>query len=279
MTELFFHPPIWLALVLALGIAGVAWSARWLTRTGAIATAVTGYLVFWLGGGEAAIPLVAFFVSSSALSAIGRNRKPKQNDPFDPSGGRSGAQVLANGGAAIALVVAHRALAYHVPLEQNRIIQILFLAAIATVNADTWATEIGRRWGGPPRQLSTWRRVAPGASGAISTIGTAAAVAGSLFIPICTYRAWDMTNAEFLAVAWAALLGSLFDSILGASAQAQFRNPATNEVSETAQTDGRRNALIRGLPWIDNNVVNFIASVAGALFCWVLLHYGLRHAF
>ncbi len=276
MTDLFIHPPILLALFLAIGLAAIAWSARWLTRSGAITTGVTGFLVFWLGGGAAAVPLIAFFVSSSALSAICRDRTQKQKQSSQ-SVGRSGVQVLANGGAAVAIVVAHRALAYHVPLEMNRTVQILFLAAIATVNADTWATEIGSRWGGPPRQLSTWRRVAPGASGAISVVGTVAAATGALFIPLCTFRLWGMTNAEFLAVAWAGLLGSLFDSILGAGVQGQFRTPATNEVSDNSVTDGQRNTLIRGLPWIDNNVVNFAASVAGALFCWVLLHYGLRN--
>jgi uncharacterized protein (TIGR00297 family) len=287
MTELFIHPSFGLALLPALGIAGVAWSARWVTRSGAIAAAVTGFLVFWLGGGEAAVPLIAFFVSSSVLSAIGKNRKFSNKSKLldaridgqvdGQTAGRSGAQVLANGGAAVALVIAHRALAYHVPIEENRIIQVLFLAAIATVNADTWATEIGSRWGGSPRQLSTWRAAAPGTSGAISIVGTLAAAAGALFIPLCTYKLWELTSAELVAVAWAGLLGSLFDSILGASIQGQFRNPNTNEISDASKSGDKRNALIRGLPWIDNNIVNFAASVGGALFCWALLHYGLRN--
>ncbi len=279
MSALFIHPPIWLALLLALGAAVVAWSAKWVTRTGAIATLITGLLVFWLGGGEAIVPVIAFFVSSSLLTMISRgSRKSANRKPSNDAEGRTAIQVLANGGVAVGIVVAHRLLAFQVPLEQNRVIQVLFLAAISTVNADTWATEIGSRWGGHPRQLSTWRKVAPGTSGAISIIGTLAAAGGALFIPLCSYRLWDMTNAELAAVAWAALLGSLFDSILGASAQGQFRNPTSNEVTDSAETDGKPIGLIRGLPWIDNNVVNFAASIAGVLFCWLLLHYGLRHS-
>ena len=280
MTALFIHPPVWLALLLALGAATVAWSARWVTRTGAIATLITGALVFWLGGGEAVVPLIAFFVSSSVLTAIGRKtKKSAKRKPLIEADGRTGVQVLANGGAAVAIVIAHRVLAYQVPLEQDRIVQILFLAAVAAVNADTWATEIGSRWGGNPRQLSTWRKVAPGTNGAISIIGTIAAAGGALFIPLCSYRLWDMTNAEFAAVAWAGLsVAALFStSFRRATYRAwQFRNPSSNEVTDSPETNGKRNALIRGLPWIDNNVVNFAASVAGALFCWVLLHYGLR---
>lgn len=277
MTELFLQPPFWLALILAVGIAGIAWSARWLSRTGAIATGVVGLLVFWLGGGAAAVPLIVFFVSSSLLSLLSKRRKGRSRANAESGSVRNAAQVAANGAVAVALVVAHRALAFHTPLDVNRIVQVLFLAAIATVNADTWATEIGGRWGGAPRLLSNWQRVTPGTSGAVSLMGTIGAAAGALLIPLCVYRLWGMTTAEFVAVTWAAFLGSLFDSILGAGVQGQFRNPITNEVSDRAEIDGTKCLLIRGLPWVDNNLVNFAASAAGAFFCWVLLHYGLKN--
>jgi len=276
MTQLFMHPSIILALCVAFGAAGIALAAGWLTRSGAAAAAITGFLVYWLGGGIAAVPLIAFFVSSSLLTVVGRHRSATKQRISGQSTGRTGVQVCANGGAAVVLVVAHKVFGYHITLDMNRMVQIMFLAAISTVTADTWATEIGSRWGGYARQLSTWRKVAAGTSGAISMVGTAAAAAGALFIPFCAYRLWDMTNAELVAAAWAGLLGCLFDSILGAGLQAQFRNPNTNEISDSAVTNGQRNTLIRGLRWIDNNVVNFIAAIAGALFCWVLLHYGLR---
>lgn len=273
---MFVHPPFWLALLLSAGIATSAWSLRWLNKAGAVATGLVGLLVFWLGGGEAAVPLVAFFVSSSILSVLGKARKRQMAGHSEAGSRRDAWQVWANGGTAVALVILHRVLAFHIPLDTNRVIQVLFLASIATVNADTWATEIGGLLAKSPRLLSTWRTAPAGTSGAISIAGTLAAAFGALFIPFCTVRLWGLTTAEFVAVAWAGFLGSLFDSILGAGMQGQYRDRATGTVTENAVIDGRKGNLVHGLAWIDNNVVNLLASISGAVFCWVLLHYGLK---
>ena len=56
------------------------------------------------GGLAAAILLVLFFASSSALSFVGKRnvRKQQAEETFDKGGKRDAAQVLANGGVAAA---------------------------------------------------------------------------------------------------------------------------------------------------------------------------------
>lgn len=279
IIALLIHPPLWFALLLALALAGGAWAVRWLTLRGAIATAGIGLIVFGMGGGKAAAPLLAFFLSSSLLSKLGKSHKAGMVGRSDQDSVRSAGQVLANGGVAAALVLAHRIDAYHLSVDATHTLQILFLAALATVNADTWATELGGLWSGLPRHLASWRRVSPGTSGAISLPGTLASLAGAVFIPFCVYRLWPLSLPELVVVAWAGFLGSLFDSILGASLQAQYRDPVTSEVTERSRQNGKPSLLIRGLPWVNNDVVNFLASIGGALFAWVLLHYGMRNVF
>ncbi len=279
---MLIQPPILAAFLLASIVAGIAFLAGWLSKSGAIATVVVGFLIFWLGGGAAALPLIAFFVSSSLLTVL--FKRSAASDPGRIPGNRASKsartarQVLANGGVATVLVVVYHTLAYRMPTDTTRIVQIMFLAAIATVNADTWSTEIGGRFGGSPRQLSNWRKVRSGTSGAISLVGTLASVVGAAAIPLCTYKLWGMTNAEAVCVTWAAILGSMADSILGAGIQGQFRDPDTHEISDDKVVDGQEGTLLRGVAWIDNNVVNLMASVCGALFCWILIHYGMRNS-
>ena len=124
---------------------------------------------------------------------------------------------------------------------------MLYLAAFATVNADTWATEIGGLSRSAPRLLSNWKRAPAGASGAVTLLGLAAAAAGSLVVTAAGWLVWRLSPAEFVAVAWAGFLGSFVDSLLGASVQALYRNPATGEFTERTVVDGVKTVKVRGL--------------------------------
>ena len=162
------------------------------------------------------------------------------------------------------------------PQMQVRYTMLLFLAALSAVNADTWATEIGKLSHSPPRLLTNWKPALPGTSGAISGMGTFGAFCGALIIPLSALLLWtNLTFTEIFAVTWAGFLGSLIDSVLGATLQAQYRDQTTGETTErTYGADGRSAVLIRGLPWFNNDVVNFLASVGGAICGYILLRYG-----
>ena len=193
--------------------------------------------------------------------------------PLQADSTRDAGQVWANGGAAVALTLAFALLAPRWPWYKTRYLLMLFLAALSAVNADTWATEIGSLSRRPPRLLTNWKPVPAGTSGAISLPGTLAALAGALFIPLCSLGLWHLDPAEFLSVAWAGFLGSLLDSLLGAGLQAQYRDPVTGALTERTRIEQRKTVRVRGLPWVNNDVVNFLASVGAILFAWILLRY------
>jgi len=278
LLHTFIVPPIWLAALLAALLAGGSYALRWLTLSGAIATFCVGLVVYGLGQWQAAAPLLAFFISSSLLSKLGKLSKAARGIPVEKGDRRNAWQVGANGGLATAFVLLHYLLARHLTptiMTLDRYLPMLFLAALATVNADTWATEIGSLAGGTPRLLSNWRPAPPGTSGAISFVGTLAAAGGALFIPLCAYRLWPIATPELITIAWAGFLGSFFDSILGASLQGQFRDAVTGEPTEQNASNGKPAILLRGLRWVNNDMVNLLASIGGALCAWALLRYGV----
>lgn len=59
---------------------------------------------------------------------------------------------------------------------------MMFIGALATMTADTWATELGTLSRIPPRLITTGRVIAAGSSGGVSVLDTLAAVAGGATI-------------------------------------------------------------------------------------------------
>jgi uncharacterized protein (TIGR00297 family) len=208
--------------------------------------------VFGFGGLNAAAILVFFFVSSSALSALsGGNERSR----------RGARQVLANGSvAALAAVM----IPFH-PLAG-----LGFLGALAAATADTWATEIGVRSGARPRSILTFEVQEPGTSGAISLPGTVGSAVGACAVGAA--GAWLLGEGGLrcaFVVAISGLAGSLFDSLLGAGPQAGYRCPECGSSPEVARhADCPATAeRISGLPGLDNDAVNFLATQVGALLC------------
>ncbi|HLJ57730.1 MAG TPA: DUF92 domain-containing protein [Chthonomonadaceae bacterium] len=286
-------PDWWAALATAAGFALLARWLRLLTASGAVATFVVGCIVFGLGGGLFAVPLLTFFFTSSYLSRLGRRRKaaaagvgnesppyamgmPASDTRGAPAPNARGAvrdhvQVLANGGVACGIVVLFRMVGATWPTEVTRCLLMLYLAALATVNADTWATEIGGLSATPPRLLNNWKQAHAGASGAVTPLGLVAAALGSLLVTGAGWLVWRLSVPEFIAVAWAGFLGCFLDSILGASLQAEYRHPETGERTERAEIEGVRTVRTRGVAWMTNDAVNFLASLGGVACAWLLL--------
>jgi uncharacterized protein (TIGR00297 family) len=251
-------------LILSILIGGLAYRRRSLTAGGWLGAVITGTLTFGFGGWSWGLALVTFFVTSSALSHFRRARKQRIADQkFEKGGQRDLFQALANGGAGALL-----ALLYGLSDEPPALLA-LFAGIMATVTADTWATELGVLSARPPRLITTWRQVEPGTSGAITSVGLAASSAGALIIGLVLLAAEVAERGDWhpwllLAALFGGLGGSLVDSLLGATAQAIYGS-AGGETERHVALDGTPNRLLRGLRWMNNDLVNFLSSLAGGL--------------
>jgi uncharacterized protein (TIGR00297 family) len=249
-------PSLALAAGLALAVSALAWRVHALTKSGAIAAAVVGFLVMGFGGGPGAGGLLLFFISSSALSRWGKKRK--QSLDYEKGGERDAAQVLANGGvAALAALL--------IPFfPQTPWPAAALLGALAAANADTWATEIGSLAKRPPRLITTLQTAPVGSSGAVSVPGTLASAAGAALIGV-TALFYGFGFIGLLAVVAGGVAGSLFDSLLGATVQVQYRCAVCGKVTERHTHHDLPTRWERGVLWMNNDAVNLLATLCGAL--------------
>lgn len=242
-----------------------------------------GTSILGLAGWPWATLLVAFFLSSTLLSHYGRRRKAACLSEAAKGSRRDLTQTLANAGLA-ALLASCAGLAG--PAQPvYTVLALAYVGALAAVNADTWATELGMLAGQQPTLITTGSRVPPGASGAITPIGTIAALAGACFVgavaailalpvdsPWLAESSWPPPLQAVPAFTWigvaavAGVCGALFDSLLGATVQATYYCAGCKKETERpVHSCGQETTLIRGRRRIDNDWVNFLASAFGAV--------------
>ena len=259
-------------LALAVAICYAAYLFRALSISGAVAAAVVGGIIFGFGGIAFAVPLLFFFLSSSLLSKTENINKRNSQKISARPGPRTAAQVFANGGPALIFVIAYA-------VNNNPIWFIGYLSALCESSADTWATEIGTLSKTPPYSLITWRPKEAGESGAITFLGTLAALTGSLTTMGIAYLAaiffGVIPHYDFpvwASVVFAGFIGALIDSLLGGTLQARFNCQVCQKTVEDRVHCGKPSAKTRGLDFIDNDMVNFISSLLAAILgLWLVI--------
>ncbi|MBP1963496.1 DUF92 domain-containing protein [Paenibacillus aceris] len=262
---------IW-GVIGSLLIAGAAYWRGSLSLSGLISAVVLGTLMFVFGSLAWFGTLIAFFVSSSILSKLKHQRKAAAESGYAKGGRRDAGQVAANGGLGLVLCMGHT-------LWPDPVWWVLFVGVMATVTADTWATEIGGMSASEPRSILNGRRVPAGTSGGVSVLGLLASVAGGAFIGWIS--GWFSLMGEqgyvisrlsvFIALgAISGLLGSLADSWLGATLQVMYRCTVCGKTVEKEVHCGQNAAQIRGMKFMTNDRVNALSSLIGGVLCCLL---------
>jgi len=260
-----------MGLFLSTAIGGLAYRRQSLTAGGWAGAVMTGTVTLGFGGWAWGLALIAFFVSGSLLSHYKEGLKEQRAaEKFDKGGRRDLTQALANGGVGALL-----ALLYAL-LGGPPWLLALFVGVMATVTADTWATELGVLSPHRPRLITTGRSVEPGTSGGVTLLGTSAAALGGLLIGVV--MAGSITLGQALAgqpvvLPWwllaasllGGLLGALADSLLGATVQAIYHYPSGKETEKVVGRDGTRNTFVRGWRWMTNDAVNLLSSLVGGV--------------
>lgn len=241
-------------LALSLAVALPAYRKGSLSESGVLGAILVGTAIYAGGGPGWALVLIAFFVSSSGLSHY--RQKAKSAALAEAKGGRRDfSQALANGGVAAGVAIA--SLLFPSPGWAAA-----FAGSLAAATADTWATEIGTL---SPRVVlvTTGRPVPPGTSGGVSWQGTMAGLAATAFIDLLAMSFLDAPPASALV---GGMTGMFADSLLGATRQAVFYCPRCGvETEKRRHGCGTRTVGRRGWLWLDNDVVNALGTVVGAI--------------
>ncbi|URN94407.1 MAG: DUF92 domain-containing protein [Candidatus Pristimantibacillus lignocellulolyticus] len=252
----------WIRLILgAIGSGLIGYSAyrkQSLSFSGMLSAMImgTGFVLFgepiWFS------LLIVFFVSSTFWSKWKRSvaKKREVEGNYEKSGRRDAGQVWANGGIGLLLCIGHALMPHEGWLYA-------YIGVMASVTADTWATEIGALSKSEPISVITWKRVSSGTSGGISWLGSLASLAGATLIGLVSSLFMQLDYRYIVAGAIAGFVGAMIDSVIGARLQVMYRCENCGKIIERKTHCGTMTKYWRGLSWMNNDRVNGISSVIG----------------
>lgn len=233
----------WLGAIALNGLLiALAQRAPLLTPAGWLHAAILGSLLWGSLGPPGWLAVVAYLALGSLVTRLGFRAKQAEG-LAEARGGRRGPENVW-GSAATGAVLA--LLAPLLPRAATPLLLVGFAASFAAKLADTFGSEVGKRWGRTTVLITSLRPVPRGTEGAISLEGTAASlVGGALMAAICRALGLLADGRSWLLVSVVALLATLLESLIGASLQPRW-------------------------PWLSNELVNAVQTLIAALLAMAL---------
>ena len=231
----------------------LAYYLKLLSASGYYSGFLMASIITFLGGLKYLTPLALFFILSSLLSVLSNDKnitiKPKRNI----------IQVYANGGIGLLICCFN----YFNPTDMN---YYLFLCSISAAISDTWATEIGKFSKSDPVSIINFKKVNKGYSGGVTFLGLLGSILGPTLLTFSCWISYHFSLKLVLLIIIIGFLGSILDSIIGATLQVKYKN----KLGELVEIKEKNNNRISGYELIDNNTVNFINTLASPILFYLV---------
>jgi uncharacterized protein (TIGR00297 family) len=235
-----------LFLLNLLYIAGMAlililvYNKKWLTGDGAVSAFVLGCIIIWSTNILFIIPILIFFTAGSLSSRLHHRTKDSQ--------GRTARQVLANGMIATAAVFLYG-------ITKLDAFAMAYFISICVSLTDTLSSDIGIYFNKKTYDITTLKPVEPGLSGGISAAGTLAGMLGACIFSALVATLFLPDTSDGLIISFWGVTGMLIDSIFGSLWQAKYAHHGKIVEEKSSYA-----TLIKGLRWMDNDVVNLLSN-------------------
>jgi uncharacterized protein (TIGR00297 family) len=179
-----------------------------LTLQGSLAAGVVGLSVYLADHYRGLLLLLVFFILSVLATSHKKALKFNLNPQSSQSGGRTAAQVFANGG--VAAICALMGIA---DSERLPIYLVMLASSLASALADTLSSELGIVYGRRYYNAITFKKDSNGLDGVISLEGTVIGAIGAFLVGI-SFAGFSVTA---VLIGLAGVIGNFADSVIGAT--------------------------------------------------------------
>lgn len=207
---------------------------------------------YCFGGVFALTVLLLAYGTIAGISAVRKKRLGKGEH------GRGFLQILINGGFGTLAMLAHG-------FTGHKGLLIVSLVAIGGCFVDSVSSDVGTLSKKPPYDLLLHKAVPSGLSGGVSLLGTVCALLASAAIAASLVCCLSLQWTDLLILTGLMFGQSLLDSLLGSGLQVKYQCVSCGSLTEKKLHCDRETHYHSGLVWMDNNMVNFLSSLAVTL--------------
>ncbi len=201
-----------------------------MTKGGWISAGILGTILWGCLSWQGWMSVVVYLLCGSLVTKIGFKFK-KEKGIAEKRDGRRGPENVW-GSAATGLFCA---IMTKLNVTNLTFFEIGFAASFAAKLADTFGSEIGKRFGGETYLITSLKKVERGSEGGISIVGTLASLFGAIFMAfIMLLLSIISTKYQFIIVTVSGFLATISESIIGAKYQNKYK--LSNEIVNTIQT-------------------------------------------
>ena len=201
-----------------------------MTKSGWISAGILGTILWGCLSWQGWMSVVIYLLFGSLVTKIGFKFKKEQGIAEKRGGRRGPENVWGSAATGLFLATMTKFDAANVVLYK-----IGFAASFAAKLADTFGSEIGKRFGKDTYLITSLKKVERGTEGGISLEGTLASVSGAIFMTFMMFSLSIIsTKSHFIIVAVSGFLATLSESIIGALFQNKYK--LSNELVNAIQT-------------------------------------------
>ena len=201
-----------------------------MTKGGWMSAGVLGTLLWGSLGWKGWISVVLYLLLGSLVTKVGFKYKNKLGIAEKRGGRRGPENVLGSASTGLFL-----ALMIKLNLADLILLKVGFASSFAAKLADTFGSEIGKRFGKNTFLITSFKKVSKGTEGAVSLEGTIASLFGSLLMSfIMMILGFITIEKGFFIVCFSGFAATIFESFIGAIFQDEFN--LSNEAVNAIQT-------------------------------------------
>lgn len=200
------------------------------------------------------------FVGAVVVGLVKREKRKMREEGLYPHVGARGlVQVLCNAMPALIFGAVYFATG----------IKCFLFASVTTVIAgvaDSFASDLGITSDGKVVSILNFKEVPRGMSGGVSLFGTLSALTTSVVVALIIFAIGEIGVTGLWITALSGFMGTIVDSILGASIQRAYKCKECGKMTERKTHCGIPTERVKGWEIVDNNVVNAVSlMIAGAI--------------
>lgn len=255
---------IFLSILLSFMLALLAYIKKALDFKALLLAFVFSIIICYCGNILGFLILSEVFLSTVITHKI----KPKERQKItkelnEKNGAKDIFQIIANVGTSTILIIIYY-------LTNNNIFLVSYSCVMAESMADSLASDIGVLSKKNPLNILTFKRGEKGLSGNISALGLIASLIGSITIGL-TFAIFNPSINNFLVIAVCGFIGTLIDSLLGATIQAKYQCSKCHKITEKKSHCFQTTNHIKGIKIINNDIINLISNILTSVISLLIL--------